>query len=467
MRRKRLSGRSSAKGRPKTGRHAGKRAAGRRQGRAARRIAPRGRAADALPAAPPAKPPAGSLEAYQELEKTFYLLRDALEAAESFDRFGEELRRRNIPEERVRRIADLGVEGDLHLHSNVSDGRLPPQKLPWLARALGLRTIGITDHDSVDGCREAFREGMLIGVHVLVGVELSTEQAGLEILAYFPDAGKFFSFLTSARSERFREALARRQEAVHRLSLACLEHVNRWLRRQNVPAENPITLQEYDGWFGGRKPYFPGTLCVLGLKRLAPRERDRLKIHDPRTFNTRVVTPFLEAYRLKLPAPASRKEPKSRLEENFSLVRALARAGVPVATFIAHPKELLAKGRMSLGQARKMVFQLARQHGLDGLEVACARDTEDDIRYWKEVVADYDAGLATAAGRGFRKPLLEASYSSDFHVLAPGLATGEITIGFGTLDSRPAMRRGNLRPQMALGEFLEQLRRRANENAGL
>jgi predicted metal-dependent phosphoesterase TrpH len=416
----------------------------------------------ARPSPPSAQPatsaPAGlSLEAYLELERAFYLLRDALEGADSFEELQAELVRHNMPEGRVRQLADLSLEGDLHVHSNASDGKLPARKLPWLARVLGLRTLALTDHDSVAGCREAFREGMLLGVHVMPGVELSTEQPGLEILAYFPDAGKFFGFLASSRAARLRQVLERRQAEVHQKSLACLDYVNAWLRRQKVPPERLITLEEYDRWFSGQKPYFPGTLCVLGLERLSQSERARLKIHDPRAFNTRVVAPYLE--RLAQEGPARKKGP-NRLNEALAIVATAVRAGVPAATILAHPKELMTKGEMSLGAVRKLVRRLAEERGLDGIEVACARDSEDDIRYWCDIVREYNAE-AQAAGR---KPLLAASHSSDFHVLAPGLATGEITMGFGLLDSRPQFRRGNLRPQMALDEFLEQLQRRACEN---
>ncbi|MCX5683509.1 MAG: hypothetical protein NT049_07485, partial [Planctomycetota bacterium] len=58
-------------------------------------------------------------------------------------------------------------------------------------------------------------------------------------------------------------------------------------------------------------------------------------------------------------------------------------------------------------------------------------------------------------------PLLVSSYTSDFHVLAPGAATGEITLGFGLLDERPDYRRGNLRPQTSPEELLEAMRHRA------
>lgn len=423
-------------------------------------------AASSPPPLPKAKPvPASSREAYEELEQALYLLRDALEAADTFEAFTRELAARGIPEQRVRRLCDLAIEGDLHLHTTASDGKIPARKLPWLARTMGLMTIGVTDHDSVDGCREAFREGMLIGVRVVPGLELSTEQSGLEVLAYFPDAGKLFGYLYSNQGSRLRNVLSRRQQDIHEKSLALLDHVNQWLRRRQVPAEKLITLAEYDRWYGGQKPYFPGTLCVLGLARLAPEQRDKLKIHDPRAFNTKVATPFLRDYGDKQPAGKRKAGPsKGLLKEDVSLLRSMARSGVPVATFVAHPRELLTKGRMSLGAVRKLIRTLAEEHGVDGVEVACARDSEDDVRYWTEIVGEYNASLDA---RGRRKPLLAASHSSDFHVLGPGRGSGEITLGFGVLDSRPQFRRGNLRPQMPLARFMDLLRQRSRENAGL
>jgi hypothetical protein len=79
---------------------------------------------------------------------------------------------------------------------------------------------------------------------------------------------------------------------------------------------------------------------------------------------------------------------------------------------------------------------------------------------WREIVEDLNGRIARKelAAPG---PLLVASYTSDFHVLAPGTATGEITLGFGLLDERTEFRRGNLRPQTTPEELLEAMRHRA------
>jgi len=71
---------------------------------------------------------------------------------------------------------------DLHLHTTASDGKYSPAELVRLARAAGLRYIAITDHDSLDGIREAQEEAQkLPGILVIGGVEINTDTPGGEI----------------------------------------------------------------------------------------------------------------------------------------------------------------------------------------------------------------------------------------------------------------------------------------------
>jgi 3',5'-nucleoside bisphosphate phosphatase len=44
---------------------------------------------------------------------------------------------------------------DLHLHTTVSDGHLPPRDLIRRAHANGVSTVAVTDHDNTDGLAEA------------------------------------------------------------------------------------------------------------------------------------------------------------------------------------------------------------------------------------------------------------------------------------------------------------------------
>lgn len=74
-------------------------------------------------------------------------------------------------------------EIDLHLHSTASDGILAPAEVVAAARAVGLSTIALTDHDTVAGVEEAVRAGKSLGVRVIRGVELSAheEASGKEV----------------------------------------------------------------------------------------------------------------------------------------------------------------------------------------------------------------------------------------------------------------------------------------------
>lgn len=84
------------------------------------------------------------------------------------------------------KLSDLGAF-DLHAHTTASDGVYSPSDLVRKAHALGLQTIAITDHDTLDGITEAQRMGEELGIRVIAGVELSTKYKGktVDILGYY------------------------------------------------------------------------------------------------------------------------------------------------------------------------------------------------------------------------------------------------------------------------------------------
>lgn len=70
---------------------------------------------------------------------------------------------------------------DLHVHTQASDGLLSPYEVVARASQLGLRAIAITDHDTVDGIREALEAGAKLKITVIPGIELSTEYQDYQI----------------------------------------------------------------------------------------------------------------------------------------------------------------------------------------------------------------------------------------------------------------------------------------------
>ena len=63
---------------------------------------------------------------------------------------------------------------DLHCHSNVSDGVLPPSEVVSRAAARGCQMLALTDHDELSGLRAARAEADRLGLRFINGVEIST-----------------------------------------------------------------------------------------------------------------------------------------------------------------------------------------------------------------------------------------------------------------------------------------------------
>jgi 3',5'-nucleoside bisphosphate phosphatase len=67
---------------------------------------------------------------------------------------------------------------DLHCHSNVSDGALPPAAVAARAKANGVDVWALTDHDELDGIPEAREAALALGMRYVTGVEVSITWGG-------------------------------------------------------------------------------------------------------------------------------------------------------------------------------------------------------------------------------------------------------------------------------------------------
>ena len=105
---------------------------------------------------------------------------------------------------------------DLHIHSHYSDGILSPAELVRMAHGAGLEACSITDHDNIEGQREALLEGSRLGIEVIEGVEFSVHMGDqdIHILGYLVDLDdgtlvEQVSMLGAARLERAEEIVRR------------------------------------------------------------------------------------------------------------------------------------------------------------------------------------------------------------------------------------------------------------------
>ncbi len=67
---------------------------------------------------------------------------------------------------------------DLHCHSNVSDGVLPPADVVARAAANGVHALALTDHDDVAGVADAQAAAGEAGLTLIPGVEISVSWGG-------------------------------------------------------------------------------------------------------------------------------------------------------------------------------------------------------------------------------------------------------------------------------------------------
>lgn len=101
---------------------------------------------------------------------------------------------------------------DLHTHSTASDGTLTPKELVLLAKKEGLYALALTDHDTIDGLKEAYETAKEVGLPFLCGVEISVKFTGP---GHFHLLGYFLTAELSGLEEMLRklkEARSRRNE---------------------------------------------------------------------------------------------------------------------------------------------------------------------------------------------------------------------------------------------------------------
>ena len=99
---------------------------------------------------------------------------------------------------------------DLHMHTTASDGTLAPAALVDRAHEAGIRTMSVTDHDTMAGVPEAAAAAAGRGIEFLPGIEITAVADGRDVhmLGYFLDAApaSLDRFLTSQREDRVRRA---------------------------------------------------------------------------------------------------------------------------------------------------------------------------------------------------------------------------------------------------------------------
>jgi predicted metal-dependent phosphoesterase TrpH len=103
------------------------------------------------------------------------------------------------------------LNADLHCHSTVSDGTLPPEALAARAKANGVELWALTDHDELAGQERARDAALALGLSYLTGTEISVTFAGVTVhivgLGFDVDDAALQAGLAATRGGRHERAL--------------------------------------------------------------------------------------------------------------------------------------------------------------------------------------------------------------------------------------------------------------------
>ena len=255
---------------------------------------------------------------------------------------------------------------DLHLHTYYSDGTMSPEELVIFAKESGVDTIAITDHDGMGGLAEGTDAGKRLGVHVIPGIELSTEDEEgiyMHILGYCFDRDN-----EALKSEV--ETIRRKRVERNEKLLAALRGIGCKITRED------LQLREGQDYIG--KPTFALALVRKGY----------------------IATPkeaFKEGRFMRHEAVRSVHREKISAKRAIELIRGAG--GIPV---LAHPMKVshLIKD-VADDFFEKLDEQLAKlkSWGLEGMECYYSSHLPDEIR--RLVLLAKKHGLCITAGSDF------------------------------------------------------------------
>lgn len=271
------------------------------------------------------------------------------------------------------------MEIDLHVHTTASDGTLTPSQAVHLAKKRQLKAIAITDHDTVDGVKEALEQGKRLSIEVIPGVEISAnaKTGSLHLLGYFVETERGIL-----------------KEKLERLKQARSERNPRIADRLNDLGVH-ITYEEAVRASGGGqvgRPHFAQVLVNRGYVRSISEAFDRY---------------------LAQGAPAYVGKFRFEVKEAMDIV--LEAGGVPV---LAHPFTM----NCAPDELETRVTELV-QDGLKGIEVFYPDHTgEQTVQYQR--LAD-KLGLVKTGGSDFHGALIE---KAELGIIGKGISLPYATV---------------------------------------
>lgn len=228
---------------------------------------------------------------------------------------------------------------DLHIHTTYSDGAHTPFEIVKKARDLGIKTISITDHDTINGIEGAMMFAEELGIEVIPGLEISTdiEETEVHILAYFIDytsteLRKYLEFFRDEREQRARRIIKK-------------------LNQLNVN----ITFEDVK---------YRAKNCSVGRPHIAITMLDMGYCRSYYEAFEKYIGDYAPAYERKIHISP------------LSALKLINDAGG--LSFIAHP-----------GKMKESILKSLIEYGIDGIEVIHPNHSGVDVDFYRGIVNQY------------------------------------------------------------------------------
>ncbi len=254
---------------------------------------------------------------------------------------------------------------DLHIHSTASDGSLSPVEILTASEKAGLAAIAITDHDTIEGCREILDAASACPLDFLTGVEISAAfpeafslPGSLHILGYDFDIHDF----------QLNQRLKEQEAARNQRSPKIIQRLNALGLDLSIDDVKPFSQGTQIG-----RPHIASAMKALGLVNSIDEAFDRY---------------------IGSGGPAYVDKPRIQAERAIDLINAAG--GVPV---LAHPGLIHTRNEEEL----KQLISLMTDRGLKGIEVFYPDHSGSQTACYKELADRYN--LLITGGSDFHGAL--------------------------------------------------------------
>lgn len=333
----------------------------------------------------------------RQTARLLILLRDAIFASSRWENVAGELEERGTSLAEVRSRLKPRIEIDPHNHTVHSDGLFTIEQLIWWCKAVGLKGVGVTEHDMIPrSLGEAVYEAERLGVHLLPGVEFTLHRLGgeswrgLEVGLHFFPPRRFADFLGSSEGEVFCRKF---EEAAHEKSKQGWETLQAVNKELMAPRGlKTITRDELWEASGATDPILPGTITICVLRHIFFDGRHELLDEFP---DTRAIYTYMQAHHLVPPS----KTPPQTFDGLIALRKQLAGHGIRSTITLNHPEEWLTKcglttpeGEPDMPAVRRLVLLMLlhapAEAPISFIELYSSRNTPTSLPAFKAFYAE-------------------------------------------------------------------------------